>query len=508
MSVLLRRCFPLVLGLLAMLLILLSTSSHGIGISPDSVTYIAVARNLSAGDGFTSFDDKPVVLWPPLFPIVLALVRLFVGIDPQEGARLLNASLFGLTVLFSSRWLEKNTRLELALLGGAITLIAPPLIHVSTMAWTEPLFILLVILFLIVLQSYLTTNRRHHLITLAVVAALASLTRYIGYTLIIMGVISLMASQRSPIKRRLADTVFFLSCSILPIGVWLARNFLVSDTLFGPRRPSPYSYYENIVSGFDSAFAWVFPERLWQYRIELLGLGIVLLTAAAVFSWGPARAGLNVKKQSRNTLSVPALFIAVYIISLVVSSTTVQQKIDSRYLSPIFVPMLFCVLFVIDRFLRTITAQHWERVARMSVVGGVFLWLAIIPFHDSVLFIEKQMTHGAGYSSTKYRESNTIKWIADLLQKEPDAILYSNRSDALYILADAASQSVPSKHSYSVHELTRIRGEWSEVSPGYLVWFDDSRPYLFTPEELNDIAELDLFADLADGKIYTVSRVE
>lgn len=80
----------LILSLIAILLVLLSTSRYGVGLSPDSAIYISVAKNLLSGNGYREFGGIPFVNWAPLFPTLLAILGLL-GISPLDGARLINA---------------------------------------------------------------------------------------------------------------------------------------------------------------------------------------------------------------------------------------------------------------------------------------------------------------------------------------------------------------------------------------------------------------------------------
>jgi hypothetical protein len=65
-------------------LVLVSTSQHGVGISPDSTCYISAARSVLAGKGYLNALEAPFVHWPLLFPSILALLGV-TGIGPLEG---------------------------------------------------------------------------------------------------------------------------------------------------------------------------------------------------------------------------------------------------------------------------------------------------------------------------------------------------------------------------------------------------------------------------------------
>src|SRR3990172_3189715 len=88
----------LALGLIALIgmLLVIKTTPDGLGLSDDSIAYIAGARSMVAGDGYREAwlaSNQPVTHFPPAFSSVLAFFGLF-GIDPLRGARWVNAFLF------------------------------------------------------------------------------------------------------------------------------------------------------------------------------------------------------------------------------------------------------------------------------------------------------------------------------------------------------------------------------------------------------------------------------
>src|SRR5512138_2425133 len=88
------------LGLIALIgmVLILRATPNGLGLSDDSIGYIAGARSMAAGRGYREAylaSDGPVTHFPPAFPSVLAFFG-FLGIDPLHAARFVNAFLFGL----------------------------------------------------------------------------------------------------------------------------------------------------------------------------------------------------------------------------------------------------------------------------------------------------------------------------------------------------------------------------------------------------------------------------
>ena len=61
-------------GFLGCALVLVATSRYGIGLSADSVTYLAAAQNIVDGRGYVNFDGAPVLAFPPLFSTLIAVL--------------------------------------------------------------------------------------------------------------------------------------------------------------------------------------------------------------------------------------------------------------------------------------------------------------------------------------------------------------------------------------------------------------------------------------------------
>ena len=81
-----------------------SLSRWGFGTSPDSIVYIAGARSLADGRGFSLVSNGyplPIAQYPPVFSGALAILSVF-GIDPLDGAAILNATLLAINISLSA----------------------------------------------------------------------------------------------------------------------------------------------------------------------------------------------------------------------------------------------------------------------------------------------------------------------------------------------------------------------------------------------------------------------
>src|SRR5450755_1057309 len=88
-----RNLDSLIAALAGFILIQILSKHSGIGVSPDSVTYLSAARHMSAGMGFISFDNFPVVDFPVAYPFFLAIVSLITRQDLLQFAPVLNGIL-------------------------------------------------------------------------------------------------------------------------------------------------------------------------------------------------------------------------------------------------------------------------------------------------------------------------------------------------------------------------------------------------------------------------------
>src|SRR5512138_1971014 len=96
--------FLLVLSAIALALILLTTSKYGAGVSSDAARNLSTADNLLAGKGFVDMLGSPFVLWPPLYPLIMAAASLITRLSTFQAAWILNVLLYAVNIWLSG-WL-------------------------------------------------------------------------------------------------------------------------------------------------------------------------------------------------------------------------------------------------------------------------------------------------------------------------------------------------------------------------------------------------------------------
>ena len=132
------------------------STPRGVGTSPDAVNYIAASRTLLAGDGFERFNREPLERWPPLYPVMLAGLNVIgdgIGVPLLEMLRLVNGLTLAAIILVVGWLLERylESRL-LALLGTLSILFSYAYLLITFFAYSDPIFVLLVLLALLSLR--------------------------------------------------------------------------------------------------------------------------------------------------------------------------------------------------------------------------------------------------------------------------------------------------------------------------------------------------------------------
>jgi hypothetical protein len=498
------------LGLAGAGIILFATSHYGAGISPDSVGYIATARHIANGIGFITYNNAPLVEQPPLYPAILGVVDFVFGLDPLLSANIVSAIFFGLTLYLSGvLFFEHLTSSPFfALIGTASLLISIPLVAVSLMAWSEPPFIFFVVLYLISISMYLEKKNVKSLLLLSLSVTLACLTRYIGVVLILTGIISILLIRQNDIKTKFLHAFIFAFISVLPIGIWAGRNYFLSGTLFGPRSPSLHPLYDNIRYTFDTILRWYLPSRITDSRPIIMLLSLIIgFFIGMIFVWIKTPI-MTLLKQTRPFVIFMIFVIIGFIGFLIVSSTTSNyDAIGDRLLSPIVVPMTLLLLSVIEILSKPIKAHFATKPVELLIMAGIVLWL-IYPARATTLNIINNFNEGNGYGAKSWKNSQTIQYIRE--NNLSNCTIYSNGADVTYLLININVNSIPSKSSGAniIADTSSLRNVFPQENKACIVWFNQItwRTYLFTPEELTSVTNLERVIQLDDGTIYVVSR--
>jgi hypothetical protein len=419
---------------------------YGPGITPDSVHYLSAAANLRQGLGYATsvmpWDGPlpyPLAAWPPLYPAVLAVVTGLAGTN--AGPWVLNALL-----LAASAWLATRSAEPMPLLGALILLASPAVIGVHAYVWSEPLFLLLVLLALRAQERMLAEPGAGHLAGAAALAGLACLTRYLGVTLAVSGALTLV------VRRRPLQALSYAALSVAPLGLWLLRNRSVAGTFTGRRGAGGEGVLEPVRQALDTLGGWLVPM---DGRAAHLG---ALVLAAVVLAWA-LRGGMG-------RAALPWLaFVGVYLVVMVALAATVSfDPLGDRLLAPV-VPAL-AVLAA-----RSPAAVPVPGKAAPAVALAILLVAAPALVTARSVAYAALVTKGRGYRAARWRELDAVR-----LARQVQGTLYSDAADVLFLDSGRPVRYLP-EASAPVEELYRR-------SPTIVLTGQPTRPGLLGRDEL------------------------
>lgn len=487
-------------GIIAISIVLKSTTLYGPGISTDAFYYINTAENLTKGNGYYNYDGKPYTHWPPLFPSLIALLSL-IGFKPLEGARIINALSFSLVVICSGIVFARKIKSPLLIIiGSASVLISATMLQISVFAWTEPLFALLVILFMLNMTKFLKNGRLKSLIIAGVYTALAGLQRYVGIAIVMAGVAMIfLLMQKTKWRDKLKYSTIFGATSCVPLGLWFLRNKLVALTVAEYYLCLDTTFLQEITKTLDSLTPWFITDKIsLALRLVIMGALIGLMVAAVIL-----RNRKFGKKQFGDTMFVKAavVLIVTYSVFTTIASVYANADADARIYSSVYV---FIILFLligleaVGKLLGAVFKKEWAGHLVITALCG--LWLVFYPLPLVRQQIASYAEYGVpGCNSTLWRTSPLVNWI----KRYPlDGQIFSNEPYALVFLAGVNADIIPNRR----FGLEDFKNQISSNRKNYLVWFyrQHWRTQLYNLEELNSEFKLKLVAKLPDGTVYEI----
>jgi hypothetical protein len=467
----------------------------GIGISPDSVVYLSAARNIHSTGSFIDFDNKPLVIFPLLYPLFLSFVMLVSHHDPLAFAPILNPFLFALAIYIAGRMMERfvnHSRWYQQIALFSLTL-SPCLLEIYSMLWSETIFVLLLLFFIILLSRYLKSPTIINLFLVSLITGLACVTRYAGITLIATGGLMLILSFNLSLRKKIIHAVIFTIISSSFLIANLIRNHAHSATLTGDREKSITSVFDNIYYFGYVLCDWLpLPEN--SYFIAFVTAAFLIIIFTMVFF--RRRIG-NIHFESYENISTG--FFAIYGLFMISSATFSRYELfSSRLVSPAFIPMVWGGSSMIMLYRDSVSAKSrlWVTVITLFIFGC----FQINQLKDDFENYDGIKDAGVpGYTEDPWnRDSEIVNFLRKNYKSlEPGYTLYSNSDEAIYFYTGLPCEMIP--HRLSEEE----KKYFSWAGKCYVIWFDDTtNTELMSLEETLRFRNLKILYQFNNGAIY------
>jgi hypothetical protein len=486
------------LGLLAFVFAVASSFKYGAGISPDSVSYLSTARNLVAGNGYRVYEGSYYSLWPPLYPSILACFELL-KINSVAGIYYLQSVIFAIIVVLSYRIFKAQIRHRiLARVGILAVILSVPLLEVTIMLWSELIFAFLILLSALRLVSYLENDQFSELLILTGLISAACMQRYAGIGFVIACCcILFFIPNKKPFSKRLFSTSFFGITSIIPLSLWMIRNYHLTSTLTGPRWITASRHLENVKDVCNVLSMWILPKAIpLSIRLVIL-LGLV---AWALWIIGKRKYfGDQRELMKTNMMKVSVCFSVVYIVFITMTlSGSFLDGISSRFLVPVYIFLLLILLVGIDMLLDSAVHVKLKKISLDKLMVAMVCCLLCYPLVWTVHKFVIWNALGVGYSGKPWIASPAVAW----LKNNPDTSqLFTNDAAGIYYQCGLV---VPEMYCRFVPIPDNVKTQ-IESGKCRIIWFQcDARPHLYSFNELEQWFEFEQLLAFHDATVYRI----
>jgi hypothetical protein len=485
-----------IIGILGALLIYLFTRHGGIGLEPDSIVYLSTARSAATGGGFFEFEGIPLTDFPLGYPAFLGIFLFITRIDILQSAPVINMLLFFGLIYLSGCIINEFTRKNHWIKVPFLVLIAfsPILLNAYTTLMSETLFLVMILIFFVTLKRYGREKTIKKLILVALIAGLSCVVRYAGVTLIGAAGLMILFDRKLKLKEKTLNILLLGTISVLFLMINLLRNFLIINTLTGPRESSITSFFENVKN-----YALVLGDF---FKYTYLPYELVLLIGIALFLFYVFTFVFHVAKSEKfyNYLCISVSYFIVYSVFIIFSATVSRfDKLDMRLLSPLFLPGLFPLAFGVEWLISKLNS--WKKYSFATICALLFCATIFYQYKDNRDLYEMAKNSGIpGYAEDVWRDSKILNYIKNNKQKFTEQTkIYSDGNEAVWLFTGLKSDLIP----HNEYESEIIEFVDNQKIDYYIVWFyDNIDPELLSLEKLLKEYKLKLIMSSSEGLLY------
>jgi len=458
------------LALVSGLLVVVANWS-GVGWSWDTSDYVAVGKNFASGNGLLDATGIPMTVRPPGLSILIGIGDLL-GLSVNLTVQILNVICAIVTVLGTFHLSQiAKVKKHIALIAAAFVAFSPALLWQYSMIWSEPPFIALVVIAMIVALKPVSASK---FILLVVLFTALFFVRYVGPVFAASIALSAAWFDRQKlglIKSALMNFAILL-VSLIPVWYWLQRNESIDGTLTGARTPAGGSLLNPLKTFTATLGSWMTASPVeggiylswsdYPNNTKILGV-LVLITIAAllIIHFLPQSRAEN-SKNSSNVLLLSGSIAAIYVAFSAYRFVHFELgPLDNRMMIPIFVPLILIVAFLADRI--NVSSQSLRKAT--IVIFAIFLgFQALSSVADALRFGRD----GRYWAAEAFQIQPIHKFVKDL---PVDSSLMSNQPQQLFAIWQKSSV-------FNQYQLELAQS--AECENRYFVWYnstyDDGTP--------------------------------
>ena len=473
-------------------------NSGGLAIGDDGVGYEAVSTSIRTGHGLGYFLERPLTIWPPGWPALMALVSKVTTLNPEGAAILLNALTAAVLVILVNRILTRLLRTDqLILAGTAVVSIGASSMVFGHLLMTDFAFAAITMGAILALMNFRDAAASEGsgigwLVAASALIGIGFLIRYAGIITIVTGVWWLMIDARRRISLRARDTaVFAVLSAAVPIG-WMLRNHAVDGTLLGVRYGSARGLLGNVFDTVATIGNFLTPGVAIDLRVVWAAVALIGTAVMLAMGWRVVRTDerfrsirglLAVAATGAGLLAAHAVIYLLYM--LYARTTTGLNQLDFRLLNPAYLPLVGVALVILDRIIdagtasvarsatnpnvRTPVPQKWSTAARWTAglwaATNLAMGVAMVVYFSTSpdLFV-------GNYERPAFVTARASRALAEL---DPSCALSSNLPNGLYgdgVEAQWSPRITGPESDDKVDDIARMKADLAANHRHCLAW--------------------------------------
>ncbi len=503
--------FLSLLSLIVMVIGGIATARYGAGVASDSTKYLSVAQNVLAGNGLFDHRGKPLLSWPPLYPILIAGLSWLTGLDVFVAAWYFNIFLLGLNLFLSGVILYRvfSEKILYAYLAVTFIFLSNPALRIHSVISSDPLYLTMAFGFLLVADQYIGRKSYRAFVIILILSALAPLQRYVGLVIGTAAEVVILIENRKSMRTWLRDSFIVGFATVLPVAWWLViHNIMTYGSLWG-LQSQIVDVGMNVDLGLTKILHWFLPylsflipilTRPWIV-VAVLGFILYLLNRK---STEHARSWIrDLTVRSTYPVMVHAI---VYFSAVALTAITADHRdlYSDRYYFILLVPVLVFLFITFDR----LVLPHLRFSSKQVEYGLILLFAlwSIYPIYTMSQYLAEAGAQGepSGYNmfnTRKYNQMQLVPEMKKLSKQQPEMILYSNYVDAVWFYTRRPVSLLP----FVTANPAKSYAGWPDGKPGYIIWFEPNEyKHYLSPQQIAEFASVELLYQGTGGKIYYV----
>jgi hypothetical protein len=510
------------LHLLWGLILWFSISKYGLGVSTDAVHQLFGGLNLASGRGLTSYDGSFLILWPPLYPMLLGLVHAITGMQMLAAATVVQGAAFlGLAWCLSLLLIRIFPhRFGPSVAAAILVQVGSVMVIAAGMVGPDYVHLALVVLTLVLTGRYIESNSKRTFVALAAACTLTTLQRYLGVAAVAAAALAILVLAQGPLRGRVRNAAW-LGLTVLPMATWLA----ITSRLYSLR--DPITLEENLAWFSRSILAWflgpIAPRQPLSVPTAIFWLvALTLAIGSLLLAWRRDRPASEQAQTSGTHARYPLAYLLpilayalCYALALFGSASLAYfNKLGGRFLLPLYIPLILLPVAAADAVLELIKKVD-SRVGRALITAGCYallagLCLALLRFSAPQVI----QSHATGVSDGE-NAFNTRAWhenpaIRYWQQHQPDQghLALSNEPDGVAFHTMHATRPAPRQISGPYADtLLPLESYAQELfGPGldvFLIWIEpSSSAHYYTPEDMTTAMEVVTVFETDGGSIF------